>query len=223
MKLKKTIGSLVVATALMGGAWSGPVAACSGSEPILGSVCIFAGNFQIRGFAFTAGQLMSIAQNTALFSILGTTYGGNGQTTFALPDTRGRVVIGAGQGPGLSNYDLGQTGGSENVTQTTAQMPAHSHTATTTVSNLTATLNGNSTTGNADGPGGNSLAAKPRGAPYSTSAPNVAMASGSVAITVGGVATTVGVAGGSQPFSIVQPYVALNYLIALQGIFPSRD
>src|SRR6478672_10112699 len=98
------------------------------SEPFLAEIIMFAGNFAPRGWAFCQGQILSIAQNTALFSLLGTTYGGNGQTTFALPDLRGRVPVGTGQGPGLSNYDLGQVSGSESVTLTVSQMPAHNHT-----------------------------------------------------------------------------------------------
>ena len=97
------------------------------SEPFIGQIIIFAGNFAIRGYAMCNGQILPIAQNTALFSILGTTYGGNGQTTFALPDLRSRVPLHFGQGPGLSSYDLGQVGGTESVTITTNQMPAHFH------------------------------------------------------------------------------------------------
>src|SRR5438067_3503009 len=89
---------------------------------------MFAGNFAPKNWAFCAGQILPIAQNTALFSLIGTTFGGNGQTTFALPDLRGRYPIGAGQGPGLANYDLGQVGGTENITLTIGNMPAHSHT-----------------------------------------------------------------------------------------------
>src|SRR5687767_11620624 len=95
--------------------------------PFIGTVVLFAGNFAPRGWAFCAGQILSIAQNTALFSILGTTYGGNGQTTFALPDLRGRVPMGTGQGPGLQNYVLGEAVGVEHVTLNTTQMPAHNH------------------------------------------------------------------------------------------------
>src|SRR5439155_18983562 len=99
------------------------------SEPFLGEIRLFGFNFAPRGWAFCQGQLLPIAQNTALFSLLGTTYGGNGQTTFALPDLRGRVAVGFGQGPGLSNIDLGQVSGAETATLTQAQMPAHGHLA----------------------------------------------------------------------------------------------
>ena len=97
------------------------------SEPFLGQIILVPYNFAPRGWAFCNGQILPIAQNTALFSLLGTTYGGNGQTTFALPDLRGRVAISSGQGPGLSNYDLGQVGGTETETLTINQMPMHAH------------------------------------------------------------------------------------------------
>src|SRR5690349_13883210 len=97
------------------------------SEPFIGEIIMFAGNFAPRGWAFCQGQILSIAQNTALFSILGTTYGGNGQTTFALPDFRGRVPVGQGQGPGLSSYVLGEVSGTESTTLLTTNMPVHNH------------------------------------------------------------------------------------------------
>src|SRR5689334_24076195 len=99
------------------------------SEPFLAEIVLFAGNFAPRGWAFCWGQILSIAQNTALFSLLGTTYGGNGQTTFALPNLASRFPIGAGQGPGLSNYTLGQLAGTESTTLTINNMPAHNHAA----------------------------------------------------------------------------------------------
>lgn len=211
--VRLTLAPLVAALSLSAAAWSPVASACSGSEPLLGSMCIFAGNFAPRGYALANGQLLSIAQNTAVFSILGTTYGGNGQTNFALPDTRGRVVVGPGQGPGTSFYTLGEVGGAEQVTLTTAQLPAHNHAANTTV-----TVRGQSAQGNADAPTGNTWAAKNRGVQYSSVAPNVDMMADTVVAS-----TTVGITGGNQPVSIVQPYVAINYLIALEGIFPSRN
>lgn len=205
--------ALAASLTLSAAAWSTNANACSGTDPIIASVCIFAGNFEPRGFAFTDGRLMPISQNTALFALIGTIYGGNGQTNFALPDTRGRVVIGVGQGPNLSNYVEGQTGGAESATLTVSNLPPHNHTASTT-----AAARGSSTTGNADGPGGNTWAAKPRGAQYSSVAPDVNMNAGNIVAS-----TSVGTTGGGQAFSIVQPYVAMNYLIVLQGIFPSRN
>ncbi len=180
------------------------------SEPFLGEIMIFAGNFEVRGWAFCNGQIISIAQNTALFAILGTTYGGNGQTTFALPDLRGRFPMHFGQGPGLSPYDLGQQAGSETATLITSQMPAHAH-----------TLGVSTDPGTTNSPGGNVLAvasgiiASSEGAVgVNAYGPSANAAAGSGAI---------GVAGGSQPHSIQNPYLALNFQIALEGIFPSRN
>jgi len=171
-------------------------------EPILGEIKMFAGNFAPTGWAFCQGQLLPIAQNTALFSLLGTTYGGNGTTTFALPDLRGRAPIGFGQGPGLSNKDLGQQFGTETVTLTTAQMPAHSH-----------TVNAVTTEGNQNLPT-NSLPANTKALDkeYSDAASNTTMKSGMIGIT-----------GSSQPVNISQPSLGVNFIIALQGIFPSRN
>jgi microcystin-dependent protein len=181
------------------------------TEPFIGEIKIFAFNFAPRGYSFCSGQTLSISQNTALFALLGTTYGGNGQTTFVLPDLRGRVAIGQGQGNGLSNYVLGQVSGSENTTLLATNMPAHTHTAQVNVNNTAANV--------ATPVAGSSLAAAKdvngdNASIYTATAPNTALSSGSV---------TVGVAGGSQPFSNLQPYLALNYSIALQGIFPSRN
>lgn len=171
------------------------------SEPFIAQIMMFGGNFAPRGWALCNGQLLPIAQNTALFSLLGTTFGGNGQTTFALPDLRGRVPIHPGQGPGLSSYDLGQQSGVENTTLTVNQMPAHSHTATLRASTQPA---------NDTLPTGNYLA---DGGAYQT-ATNTTMNANAV---------TGGIAGGSQPFSILQPYTCVNFIIALEGIFPSRN
>jgi microcystin-dependent protein len=166
------------------------------SEPFLASIVLFAGNFAPRGWAFCNGQILSIAQNTALFSLLGTTYGGNGQTTFALPDLRGRAPVSAGQGPGLSNFDLGQVGGVENVTLLTTQMPAHTHSQPAT--------NGQQTTNRPNG------AMPARGGVYANESDNSALHATSSA-------------GGSQPHENRSPYLTLNYIIALEGIFPSRN
>ena len=174
------------------------------SEPFLGEIRLFPYNFAPRGWAFCSGQILPIAQNTALFSLLGTTYGGNGQTTFALPDLRGRRAISSGQGPGLASYDLGQVAGTESATLTVNNMPAHNHPAT---------LNAAGTDADQNKPAGNSLA-NTSGNTYSAAAPSNAMNQGDVVI---------GLAGGSQPFSILDPYLTLNYCIALEGIFPSRN
>jgi microcystin-dependent protein len=170
------------------------------TEPFLGMIMLVPYNFAPRGWAFCQGQLMSISQNTALFSLLGTTYGGNGQTTFGLPDLRGRVPLSQGQGPGLSNYSLGELAGVENVTLIVTQMPQHNH--------LMSVNNQGAATG------------RP-----STQFPGVAAANAYAPATDG---TTfapqaISLTGNSQPHENRQPYLALNYCIALQGIFPSRN
>lgn len=171
-------------------------------EPILGEIKMFAGNFAPTGWAFCQGQLLPIAQNQALFALLGTTYGGDGRTTFALPDLRGRVPVGFGQGPGLSYKDLGQQFGTETVTLTTAQMPAHSHTVNAVTSEGNQNLPTNSLPANT----------KALDKEYSDAASNTTMKSGMIGIT-----------GSSQPVNISQPSLGVNFIIALQGIFPSRN
>jgi len=179
-------------------------------EGTIGEIRMFAGNFAPRTWAFCSNQLMPIAQNTALFSILGTTYGGNGQTTFALPDFRGRVAVGTGQGPGLANITLGQLSGSTSVTLTTGNMPAHTHPLTGTVS-----PQGNQgATGLSNDPSNRRLAGTNIFTGAATDLATMAPAVSTLAI---------GVTGGSQPFSIMPPYLGMNYIICLFGIFPSRD
>ena len=178
------------------------------SEPYIGEISMFAGNFAIRGYAFCQGQILSIAQNTALFSILGTTYGGNGQTTFALPDLRGRAPIGSGQGPGLSIRSLGQVLGSETVTLTLNQMPAHNHTVTVNPQAVAAA----------------GTTADPTGAyPANTGALDKEYSTTGSTVNMGAAAGTVGIAGGSQPHDNMPPSLVINFLIALEGIFPSRN
>ncbi len=182
------------------------------TEPFIGEVKIFGFNFAPRGYMTCQGQILSIAQNTALFSLLGTTYGGNGQTTFGLPDLQGRAVVGQGQGPGLSAYSMGQEAGSENVTITTAQMPMHVHSAV----GITVRIPVN--TGNEDsGAAGNYIGNSPSGDGFGpTASPTASLG----APVVGG---TTSVAGGSQPLGILNPYLCMNYSIAIEGIFPSRQ
>jgi microcystin-dependent protein len=174
-------------------------------EAFIGTILLWPINFAPRGWMFCQGQLLPISQYTALFSLLGTTYGGNGQTTFGLPDLRSRVPVGAGQAPGLSNYQLGQTSGSENVTLTVNELPAHTHTASP---NLTVAQQGISSI---TGEGSNSYATA------ASSTPDTSLA----APTIGG-SIAVGPTGGNQPVSVIQPYQAMNYIICIEGIFPSR-
>lgn len=177
-------------------------------EGYIAEIRLFAGNFAPRGWAFCQGQILSIAQNTALFALLGTTYGGNGQTTFALPDLRGRVPVGTGQGPGLSNVTLGEVGGAPTHTLIITEMPAHNHTAQTTV-NAAAT-------GTTTSPSGN----YPAG---STARDNIYNNTSNATMNPGMAQTMVGIAGGSQPHNNMQPYLGLNYIICMEGIFPSRN
>jgi len=172
------------------------------SEPFIATIIMFGGNFAPRGWAFCNGQILPIAQNTALFSLLGTTYGGNGQTTFALPDLRGRAPIQQGQGPGLSPYDLGQVGGTESVTLTLETMAAHGHTFQIPANE------GDPTTKE---PAGGFLA-KAANNLYASSTDTTKMGGGNTGPT-----------GGNQPFSIIQPYLCVSFIIALEGIFPSRN
>lgn len=171
----------------------------------IGEIRMFAGNFEPQNWAFCQGQILAISTNAALFSILGTTYGGDGIKTFALPDLRGRLPVGAGQGPGLSPYNLGQPTGVENVTLTVGNMPAHSHTmmasADTPVQNTAS---------------GGALASNTRATNppmpniYAANANPVNMGSGT------------GITGGGQPLNIVQPVLGMNFIICLYGEFPSR-
>lgn len=169
-------------------------------QPFLSEIQIFAFNFAPRGWAMCNGQLLAIAQNTALFSLLGTTFGGNGQTTFALPDMRGRVAIHPGNS-GQGTYVLGQAGGSQTVTLTQPQLPAHTHTAVATSTTASETYPATTNT-------------------WAAGAAEPAFASGANNVMA---PTTINVAGGSQPHQNRSPYLALNICIALEGIFPSRN
>lgn len=181
-------------------------------EPFIGEIVIFGGNFAPRGWAFCDGQLLAISQNTALFSILGTTYGGDGRTTFALPDLRSRAPIGPRNGPGLSDYKLGQRGGVETVTLNITQIPSHTHVASgTTKASFTPPFGGGTQT-NPNGANFSGSGSKL----YSTSANNVTMAANNVDVRIGNT-------GGSLSHENRQPFLAINYIIALVGVFPSRN
>jgi microcystin-dependent protein len=170
------------------------------SEPFVGEIRMFAGNFAPRGWAFCDGQLLAVSQNDALFSLLGTIYGGDGRTTFGLPDCRGRVPIHAGHGPGLSERRLGARGGAEKVTLTTNQLPSHGH-----------PLHGSTANGLQADPGGNVLAGSAVLEPYEEETPTAPMASAAI--------TSVG---GSRSHTNLQPFLCINFIIALFGIYPSR-
>jgi microcystin-dependent protein len=168
-------------------------------ENYLGEIRPVAFNFAPRGWALCQGQILPINQNTALFSLLGTTYGGNGQTTFALPDLRGRVALGEGQGPGLQNYDLGQVAGTEAVSLVTSQLPAHGHPVMGTI-----------TPASTVSPAGRFPAVTPRRV-YGTQAADTTFAADTVRLT-----------GGSQPHNNQAPFLVINYIIALVGDYPPR-
>ncbi|HRC16319.1 MAG TPA: tail fiber protein [Chitinophagaceae bacterium] len=170
-------------------------------QPFIGEIKLFGGNFEIVGHAFCRGQLLSIAQNSALFALLGTIYGGDGQSTFGLPDLRGRVPINQGVGPGLSQRTIGEVSGVENVSLTTNQIPAHNH-----------LLSAAGSTASSSDPTNNRWASQPSLGQYETVSSGSNLKSSALGIT-----------GGSQPHSNLQPYIAINYLIALEGIFPSRN
>jgi microcystin-dependent protein len=183
------------------------------TEPFIGEIKLFGFNFAPRGYALCSGQLLSISQNTALFSLLGTSFGGNGQTTFGLPNLNGRLAIGMGQSPGTSNYVIGETAGVENTTLTINQLPMHNHSA------VGITVNQSVGSSNDDAGAANNFLSNSTsgmGDFFGTVASTDVMASAKV-----GGATAM--AGGSQPFSILQPYLVINYSIALEGIFPSRQ
>lgn len=173
------------------------------SEPFIAEIRIFAGNFAPRGWAFCNGQLLAIAQNTALFSIIGTTYGGDGRTTTALPNLQGRAPMHPGRGPGLTSRRLGQRGGAESTTLTEAQMPNHTH-------GLQAV----------PGPAGSS---DPLGqAPATTNGENVYKGDpkGSLVSMHGDSLPSMG---GDQPHNNLQPFLTMNFIIALVGLYPSRS
>ena len=183
-------------------------------EPFIGQVIMFGGNFAPRGWAFCEGQLLSVSANTALFSILGTTYGGDGRTTFALPDLRGRVALQPGTGPGLSPHTLGAKQGAETHSLTVANLAPHSHAGSVHVSSANATASvpaaGNSIAAPGTGSGRNFAPTEG----FNAVAPDVALGAGTV--------STVNTGSGT-PVSNMQPSLGLNFIIALVGTYPSRS
>jgi len=172
-------------------------------DPFVAEIRIFPFNFPPKGWAFCDGQILPLSQNTALFSLLGTTYGGDGKSNFALPDMQGNAPMHPGQGPGLSLHDLGETGGSDTVTLLESEIPSHSH------SLMSSTMNSSKPS-----PGGNALARVTGATPYvaGTPAPPLVQFSGNALAP----------AGGDQPHNNMQPYLTLNFCIALQGVYPPR-
>jgi len=176
------------------------------AEPLIGQIMMFGGNFAPSGWALCNGQLVAISQNSALFALIGTIYGGDGQVTFALPNLQGRTPVHQGQGPGLANYVMGQTGGQETVALTTNQLPAHTHPNAGTV-------------GACDGP---ATATDPVGRVFAipTDGSNAFASAGAAAMGGGG---TLPIQGGNTAHDNMQPYQCVNFVIALFGIFPTRN
>ena len=174
------------------------------SDPFVGEIRIFAGNFAPTGWAQCDGQLLPISQNTALFSLLGTMYGGDGKSTFALPNLQGAAPLQAGQGPGLSNYTQGQTGGEVSVTLIDSELPSHTH-----------VVSGTSSPGNVPDPANDvwGVAAAARGTKMYSGNPGSSAVMSPQAFSI---------AGSSFPHNNMPPYLVLTFIIALQGIFPSR-
>jgi microcystin-dependent protein len=172
-----------------------------GGLPFVGEILVVPYEFAPNGWAFCDGSVLPISQNEALFNLIGTTYGGDGVSTFALPDLRGRTAVHMGQGPGLSAYVIAQNGGEESVTLSVSQMPAHTHTAL-----------GTSSLGSSPSPSGNVWAAQSRLDIYSSAGPFVQMAGGALSS-----------AGNGLPHDNQSPYLVMNYVISLFGIFPSRN
>lgn len=182
------------------------------SQPYVGQIMIFGGNFAPAGWMFCAGQLLPISENEVLFNLIGTTYGGDGQSTFQLPDLRGRAPVHMGQGSGLSNYVIGQTGGTENVTLTTQQIPSHNH-----MVRVYSVPNGAS---NSSTPGSTVVLGDEAQSSGQTLA-NYAAYNNTNQVALA--QQTIGFTGGNQPHENRQPLLVLNYIISLFGVFPSQN
>lgn len=177
-------------------------------EAFIGSIILFGGNFAPRGWALCQGQLLSISQNTALFSILGTSFGGDGRVTFGLPDLRGRVPVGVGQGPGLSNVVLGEQDGVESVTLLTSEIPAHNH-----------QINCNGASGDQGLP----TSGYPAGSQQDRSTGVFVDTPYATTATAIMAPTALSIVGSSLPHQNMQPYLGINYILCMEGIFPSRN
>jgi microcystin-dependent protein len=216
----KGVFIIAVFTAVLASAIvANPTPVYATSDPFLGEIMYTGFNFAPRGWAQCDGQLLPINQNQSLFSLLGTIYGGDGRTTFALPDMRGRLLMDDGQGNGLTNKSLGQRGGTNTITLNLSQMPAHAHNVPPSLFenqlNATASM-GSETTGT-----GNTLGAS-FARLYSNSIPNTSLHSDSLSITVED-ETQILLTGGNQAHSNMPPYLTMSCNIALQGLFPSRN
>jgi len=180
-------------------------------EPFIGQILMFGGNFAPRGWALCDGQLLSISSHSALFSILGTTYGGDGRTTFGLPDLRGRVAMHKGNGPGLTSRSLGEKSGTESNTLAQGNLPAHNHSVAAMAKCKAGAGNTNIAANNVW-----SKDAGVSSATYSNAGADADMAAGAINVQEVDI-------GNNQPVNNVQPFQAVNYIIALTGVFPSRN
>jgi microcystin-dependent protein len=185
------------------------------AQPFIGEIRIFAGDFAPVGWALCNGQLLAISENETLFNLIGTTYGGDGQETFAVPDLRGRLPIGMGQGPALSNRQIGEFGGAEAVTLATTQLPGHTH----TMSIGTLAIAASSAVANRRNPSQAVHAMEAAGvtAVYSDANPNMTMSPNALSGT-----PALAAAGGGQPTGVMQPVLGITFIISLFGIFPSQ-
>ncbi len=215
MEMKKSI----LAVALAAVAYVAPAAPVHADEPFIGEIRAFGFNFCPRGWADAAGQLLAVSSNDALFSLYGTTFGGDGRTTFGLPDLRGRVPINDSTGPGLSTYRLGQKGGVETTTATTGTLPNHGHGITGA---LTARMSASTSNGSTGDPAGNYIGVLSGGGAYTTDTTNlVNMADGDITVDVS--TTQLGNTGQNLQQNNMAPFLVHRYCVALVGIYPSRN
>lgn len=217
----KKLGLKASVAALAFSTLATPQGALAQPDPYLGQLTLYPYNFCPRGWTEASGQLLAINSYTALFSLLGTNYGGDGRTTFGLPDLRGRVPVGIGNGPGLTNIPLAQVGGRESFVQSTVQMAPHTHTATTDV-NVDAQLRGFSSRAGNSGTAANNVPSTTTEAIYNAGPADTNMGTSAIT-TTSSATTTVNSAGGGQSINIRNPYLGLRWCIALQGVYPSRN
>lgn len=204
----KAVLAVVTLSLALGASLAGPSGAQAGMDPFIGEIMLFAGNYCPRGYMLCNGALLPIAQYQALFSIIGTYYGGNGQTTFALPDLRSRVPVGYGQGVGLTLRNIGQTGGTENETLNPLQIPQHTHAITVTQPASTAAATKGTPAGTIPAVPERSVAA------YTDAAADTALRAPTA---------TASVNNGGQPHNNMPPFLTLQYCIAVEGLYPSRN
>lgn len=208
MRRRGMLWVLAAGCAVFGSFGSADTARAQGADPFMGQLMLVPYQYCPRGWIEANGTILSISQNSALFSLYGTTYGGDGVTTFAVPNLQSRMVIGQGQGPGLSPYVMGQAAGTESVTLNSTQMPMHTHIAQST-------LKGSEGDVNTPSPNGALLGTAGQNFYTSNGQPDQTLSSASVS-------TQLSLAGGSQPFQTLNPYLALRWCVSMTGIYPSR-